>query len=583
MKLYCILLLIILFVIYFIGAVSPLNNILDRDLSFQVDTKETIIVGLNTNYGRLCNSTLDCGSGLLCTNRTCTGCSSDNQCDGNPFVTCQTASIAVNVTEGLNFNSTFLNIGICKNKQLIPISLWDIFSTVVASVGGTLASASGLGGGPLYVPILLLLGRYPATVATALSSSMIFGSSSAIYLILSFQKHPEANRPIINYDAVAVTEPIILAGAAVGVFLNILFPGWLVNLCLLLSLLAIGARSFYKGAIQFKKERKLIKSKVGKEDVEMKENTTASHHDDKSDVHEISTETSEHESTAEKSLKELSSMPHELHSEEHLEETKVGISNSTESIEKVVESDKGKLLKWILKLESLRLPPHTFLVLAIAWVVVFLSSLFKGGRTFRSPVGIDKCTPLYWVDVVTPLPILIIISLIVALYLRFLHFKKNQVNYKFLEGDVQWTTKNSLIIPSTFFLAGFIAGFLGIGGGMVAGPLFIEMGMLIPVSTATSSFIVFFTASSTTAQYLIMGTVSWDYFLWFYGFGLVSGIIGQLMVTFLMKKFNRPSVIVFIIGVCIVIAALLTLAVGIVNFVSDFKAGKNLGFNNVCG
>lgn len=40
----------------------------------------------------------------------------------------------------------------------------------------------------------------------------------------------------------------------------------------------------------------------------------------------------------------------------------------------------------------------------------------------------------------------------------------------------------------------------GIGGGMIKGPLMLEMGMIPQVSAATAAFMILFTSSATTAQ-----------------------------------------------------------------------------------
>ena len=55
--------------------------------------------------------------------------------------------------------------------------------------------------------------------------------------------------------------------------------------------------------------------------------------------------------------------------------------------------------------------------------------------------------------------------------------------------------------------AGVLAGLLGIGGGLVKGPLPLELGMRPQAAAATSGFMVLFTASSTTLQFLLAGAL----------------------------------------------------------------------------
>ena len=66
--------------------------------------------------------------------------------------------------------------------------------------------------------------------------------------------------------------------------------------------------------------------------------------------------------------------------------------------------------------------------------------------------------------------------------------------------DIVWDAPTLCKVPPVGFLAGAMAGMLGIGGGMVTGPLLLSLGMNSHVSSATTSFMLIFTASSTTIQ-----------------------------------------------------------------------------------
>jgi uncharacterized membrane protein YfcA len=48
------------------------------------------------------------------------------------------------------------------------------------------------------------------------------------------------------------------------------------------------------------------------------------------------------------------------------------------------------------------------------------------------------------------------------------------------------------------------AGLLGIGGGTILGPLLLELGLHPIVSTSTSNFLVLFTSSSTSIQFILL-------------------------------------------------------------------------------
>lgn len=53
---------------------------------------------------------------------------------------------------------------------------------------------------------------------------------------------------------------------------------------------------------------------------------------------------------------------------------------------------------------------------------------------------------------------------------------KTKLGYRYVEGDVEWNPVNTLRYPAICFFAGFFAGMFGVGGGIVKGPLMLEMG-----------------------------------------------------------------------------------------------------------
>merc|ERR1712056_171686 len=63
-------------------------------------------------------------------------------------------------------------------------------------------------------------------------------------------------------------------------------------------------------------------------------------------------------------------------------------------------------------------------------------------------------------------------------------------------------------------LAGVAAGLLGIGGGMVIGPLFITLDMQPKVGSSSCAFMILWTALSGVVQYAFAGKLGWQFILW---------------------------------------------------------------------
>jgi uncharacterized membrane protein YfcA len=58
-----------------------------------------------------------------------------------------------------------------------------------------------------------------------------------------------------------------------------------------------------------------------------------------------------------------------------------------------------------------------------------------------------------------------------------MHEARDAAGYEYLSTDIKFTRDQLWKFPVTALNAGLAAGLLGIGGGMVIGPLFIEIGM----------------------------------------------------------------------------------------------------------
>ena len=75
------------------------------------------------------------------------------------------------------------------------------------------------------------------------------------------------------------------------------------------------------------------------------------------------------------------------------------------------------------------------------------------------------------------------------------------------EGEVEYGVDLPIALPA-FFASGFVAGFFGIGGGVVNVPvLHYVCGMPMHVAVATSLVVISFTSSGSFASHLALGHV----------------------------------------------------------------------------
>ena len=97
----------------------------------------------------------------------------------------------------------------------------------------------------------------------------------------------------------------------------------------------------------------------------------------------------------------------------------------------------------------------------------------------------------------------------------------------------------------------------GIGGGVVKGPLMLQMGVHPLVAAATVAVMILFTSVSATAMYVVFGLLQWDYAWALFALGLVSTAVGQFGVSYLVERSGRYSYISMSIGAVVAVSTVL--------------------------
>ena len=71
-------------------------------------------------------------------------------------------------------------------------------------------------------------------------------------------------------------------------------------------------------------------------------------------------------------------------------------------------------------------------------------------------------------------------------------------------------------------LVGIVSAMLGIGGGVIVAPVFLQLGLEPSESSATTSFVTLFTSFTNLIKYMLIGSIIWDYSI----FSCIAGIGG---------------------------------------------------------
>jgi len=129
---------------------------------------------------------------------------------------------------------------------------------------------------------------------------------------------------------------------------------------------------------------------------------------------------------------------------------------------------------------------------------------------------------------------------------------------------------------------GMVAGMLGFGGGMILGPLMLEMGIHPLVSSATSSVMVLFSASAATFSFAVADKLNYQYAFVYGGLCAVASIFGVAIISTSVRRSGKGSRIVFTLALIMATGALMQAVFGGAEAVHDIRTGHHISFQPLC-
>merc|ERR1712166_1494187 len=89
------------------------------------------------------------------------------------------------------------------------------------------------------------------------------------------------------------------------------------------------------------------------------------------------------------------------------------------------------------------------------------------------------------------------------------------------------------------FFGGFVAGALGLGGGVIFNPYLIGMGVPPKVSSSTGMYLVMFSTFAACVVYILAEKLDITYGIWAACWSIIGSIIGLYGANWYMNKFGR--------------------------------------------
>lgn len=433
------------------------------------------------------NLTIGCGSQLVCRGGLCRHCSVDSEC--GPRHECV---------------AHFAELGLCTpverkawERVLLDADTGEICCTMLVLLASVLAAIAGMSGGGVFVPALLLLSGADAESAVPLSQCLTACGSLTNFFYFVSHRHPSRHwQPRIDYDCIALFEPMLVLGVTVGVVLHEVVPRWLLLVLLCVTLATALWRVASKGLQQLSDEKVCI-----------------------ADTSAGST---------------------------HLAEAPSLLARLT-----AYADDSSELL---------RASGKQLVAIVFVWVLTLAHSF----------ENTSVCTAKF---------VLYFSLLVVALV------GCTVASQRFVISDAgRWkakpTTHDAAKLSVVAFAAGTLGGTCGLGGGIVVGPVLLELGLPGEVVQATTSVFVLLSSSLATVQFaLLSDRLLWHYALWYGAVAVMATAVGLSICEECIRRHRRHSIIPLSIAAILLVSLLALSVAGSIQVAQDIQAWERMWFS----
>mmetsp|Transcript_13372 Transcript_13372/g.25149 ORF Transcript_13372/g.25149 Transcript_13372/m.25149 type:complete len:483 (+) Transcript_13372:117-1565(+) len=385
----------------------------------------------------------------------------------------------------------------------------DIVGIIIWFIAAGLATACGVGGGGIYVPLGILLLAFAPKPSSGLSQASIFGASLGGLILNIRNKHPFTTkiedtsppeeetglngtgtetissvptqdetptdtetchyytRPVIDYNMALFLAPMEMAGAVLGVVIQTVLPNWL-YLMISAVILGLTAKKTYSKWWEMRK-KECAQQEAGQQ--QQSPESAASKPNLKPKVHsssvvgstvptvelDCSVESAEQQCAPNDTVPEptLKAEDEISHSDEEEQEPDQLVNDPVMDAEKIARRD------YLLQQDARQYPKEKIMVFVILWAGLTLLTFFKGGKGVDSLVGITCESPWYGVLIALQFLWTLGFSAYYGWKLPQETEEKKSVGYPFHPEDVMWDYRHTRFYAAVTFLAGIVAGLIG--------------------------------------------------------------------------------------------------------------------------
>ncbi|ETI52551.1 hypothetical protein F442_04279 [Phytophthora nicotianae P10297] len=410
--------------------------------------------------------------------------------------------------------------------SLSEMDTYDALAIAFMVIGLAVSSAGGVGGGVIMVPAMVLIMGFDIKRATPISNVAILGGAVANAWFNMRKRHPNVNRPLIDPELALGMIPVVIGGTVLGALINKLIPSYVLSLLFVVVLIVGGSRTMKKGIRLHKKEvaaRKEAEAASGEVTTDIPASPGA--------YVQVSTPQISGNDAEEKRLS-------------------VSVTGGDAAPLKSIAGDHATSDSLVQILERERhfaWGPH--IAIMVCYLGVVAASI--------GDASVDCGGVAYWVILLIEIPWVAVFVVFTSHYLHKVYLRKSAANYQYVDGDIKWTKKMVVYFPLGCAVAGIVAGMFGVGGGIITGPIMIELGIVPEVASSTTALMILYSSAAATAKFAVFKMVAWDWALLLCAVAFVVTSASQVVILGFVRRTGRQSIIVLCIATAVLIGGVI--------------------------
>ncbi|CAA6668755.1 unnamed protein product [Spirodela intermedia] len=211
-------------------------------------------------------------------------------------------------------------------------------------------------------------------------------------------------------------------------------------------------------------------------------------------------------------------------------------------------------------------------VLLMVWLCFFLLQFLRGDKEGKGIIKIKRCGLGYWLTTSSQVPVAL-------LFTTYIMYANDRQQRRRRHGGRRSTQDH---ISYSSAPGRRSRGLFGIGGGLLMNPVLLQIGISPQITASTSCFMVFFSASMSSMQYLMLGMKEVNQALLMAAGCSVTSMAGVILIQRAVGKYGRASLIIFTLSTVMVLSSISITGFGIIDIWKDYMDGRSLGFKLPC-